>query len=119
MKIKALLILLVCLPLIGCDRYTKQQAVILLKGQAPVSFLNGFFTLTYHENTGAMLSLGAYLPESVRFIIFTLLVGLVLVGGLIYLLVKPMNKCSFILGLLILSGGFGNYGWPFRFYICF
>ena len=108
MKIKALLILLVCLPLIGCDRYTKQQAVILLKGQEPVSFLNGFFTLTYHENTGAMLSLGAYLPESVRFIIFTLLVGLVLVGGLIYLLVKPMNKYSFILGLLILSGGFGN-----------
>ena len=108
MKIKALLILLVCLPLIGCDRYTKQQAVILLKGQEPVSFLNGFFTLTYHENTGAMLSLGAYLPESVRFIIFTLLVGLVLVGGLIYLLVKPMNKYSFMLGLLIISGGFGN-----------
>jgi len=108
MKIKALLVLLVCLPLIGCDRYTKQQAVILLKGQEPVSFLNGFFTLTYHENTGAMLSLGAYLPENVRFIIFTLLVGLVLVGGLIYLLVKPMNKYSFTLGLLILSGGFGN-----------
>ena len=108
MKIKVLLIFLVCLPLIGCDRYTKQQAVFLLKGQEPVSFLNGFFTLTCHENTGAMLSLGAYLPENVRFIIFTLLVGLVLVGGSIYLLVKPMNKYNFILGLLILSGGFGN-----------
>ena len=108
MKIKALLILLVFLPLIGCDRYTKHQAVILLKGQEPVSFLNGFFTLTYHENTGAMLSLGAYLPENIRFIIFTLLVGLVLVSGLTYVLVKPMNKYSFTVGLLILSGGFGN-----------
>jgi signal peptidase II len=108
MKIKALLILLVFLPLIGCDRYTKQQAVILLKGQEPVSFLNGFFTLTYHENTGAMLSLGAYLPENIRFIIFTLLVGLALVSGLTYVLVKPMNKYSFTVGLIILSGGFGN-----------
>src|SRR5690606_37742622 len=108
MKIKALLIFLVCLPLIGCDRYTKQQAVILLKGQEPLSFLNGFFTLTYHENTGAMLSLGAYLPENIRFIIFTLLVGLVLVGGLTYFLIKPMNKYNFTIGLLILSGGFGN-----------
>ncbi|MCE3252304.1 MAG: signal peptidase Aspartic peptidase family [Cellvibrio sp.] len=108
MKIKVLLILLVFLPLIGCDRYTKQQAVILLKGQEPVSFLNGFFTLTYHENTGAMLSLGAYLPENIRFIIFTLLVGLALVSGLTYVLVKPMNKYSFTVGLIILSGGFGN-----------
>lgn len=108
MKIKALLIFLVCLPLIGCDRYTKQQAVILLKGQEPISFLNGFFALTYHENTGAMLGLGAYLPENVRFIIFTFLVSLILVGGLYYIMVKPMNKYGFIIGLLIFSGGFGN-----------
>jgi signal peptidase II len=108
MKIKALLFLLVFLPLIGGDRYTKQQAVIFLKGQDPLSFLNGFFTLTYHENTGAMLSLGAYLPENIRFIIFTFLVGLVLVGGLAYVLVKPMNNYRVTIGLLILSGGFGN-----------
>ncbi|WP_049630676.1 signal peptidase II [Cellvibrio sp. pealriver] len=108
MKHKLLLILLVFLPLVGCDRYTKQQAVIFLKGQEPLTFLNGFFSLTYHENTGAMLSLGAYLPENIRFMIFTFLVGVVLVGGLIYVLVKPMNKVNFTIGLLILSGGFGN-----------
>jgi signal peptidase II len=108
MKIKALLFLLVFFPLIGCDRYTKEQAVMLLKGQEPVSFLNGFFSLIYHENTGAMLSLGASLPENIRFIIFTFLVGLLLVGGLIYVLVKPMDKYSLTVGLLILSGGFGN-----------
>jgi signal peptidase II len=55
-----------------------------------------------------MLSLGAYLPENIRFIIFTFLVGVVLVGGLAYVLVKPMNKYNFTIGLLILSGGFGN-----------
>lgn len=107
-KIKTLLILLVFFPLIGCDRYTKEQAVILLKGQEPLSFLNGFFSLTYHENTGAMLSLGADLADDLRVFIFTFLVGLVLVSGLIYILLKPMNKYSFTLGLLILAGGFGN-----------
>nr|WP_324257624.1 signal peptidase II [Cellvibrio fontiphilus] len=108
MKIKALFILLIFVPLVVCDRYTKQQAVVLLNGQEQLSFLNGFLTLTYHENTGAMLSLGAYLPENIRFFVFTLLVGLVLVGGLTYVLIKPMNKYSFAVALLILSGGFGN-----------
>jgi len=108
MKIKALLILLVFLPLVGCDRYTKDQAVSLLKGQELLSFLNGFFSLTYHENTGGMLSLGADLSDELRVILFTFLVGLVLVGGLIYMLIKPMDKYSFTVGLLILAGGFGN-----------
>ncbi len=108
MKIKMILILLVFLPLIGCDRYTKVQAVNLLKGQEPISFLDGFFSLTYHENTGAMLSFGAKFPAEVRLMVFTVLVGLVLVIGLIYLMIKPMNKYSFTVGLLILAGGFGN-----------
>jgi signal peptidase II len=108
MKIKALLILLIFFPLVGCDRYTKDQAVNLLKGQESLSFLNGFFSLTYHENTGGMLSLGANLSDELRVVLFTFLVGLVLVGGLIYILVKPMDKYSFTVGLLILAGGFGN-----------
>lgn len=108
MNIKTLIILLVFLPLIGCDRYTKNQAISVLKGQEPLSFLNGFFSLTYHENTGAMLSLGADLPDNVRFILFTFLVGLVLAGGLIYLLLKPMDKYSFTAGSLMIAGGFGN-----------
>lgn len=108
MRIKASLILLVFLPLIGCDRYAKVQAVSHLKGQEPLSFLNGFFSLMYHENTGAMLSLGADLPDKFRFMLFTFLVGLVLVSGLIYALLKSMDKYSFTVGLLILAGGFGN-----------
>lgn len=108
MKIKTLLILSIFCPLIGCDRYTKEQAVMHLKDQEPLSFLKGIFSLTYHENTGAMLSLGANLPDNLRFIIFTLLVGLVLICGLVYILLKPMDKLSFTVGLLILSGGFGN-----------
>lgn len=42
MKTKAFLILMIFIPLVGCDRYTKDQAVNLLKGQEPLSFLNDF-----------------------------------------------------------------------------
>ena len=108
MKAKILLTLLIFFPLIGCDRYTKEQAVIYLKGQDPISFVNGLFNLTYHENSGAMLSLGTNLPDNWRFIIFTVFVGLLLLGGLIYMLVKPMDVYNFTVGLLILSGGLGN-----------
>lgn len=108
MKIKTFLILLVFFPLIGCDRITKNQAMNHLKGQEPLSFLNGFLKLAYHENTGGMLSLGSNLPEAIRFSLFTVLVGLVLFTGLFYILFKPMNKLGFTVGLLILAGGFGN-----------
>ena len=108
MKIKVILIFLIFLPLIGCDRYTKEKAVDILKGQEPLSFLNGIFSLTYHENTGAMLSLGANLPDNIRFTLFTAIVGLVLVCALVYVLAKPMSKLNFSVALLILAGGFGN-----------
>jgi len=108
MKLKLILLLLVFLPLIGCDRYTKELAIIVLKGQEPLSFLSGIFSIRYHENTGAMLSLGADLPDSLRFIIFTAIVGVILIAGLIYVMVKPMDKFNFTAGLLILAGGFGN-----------
>ena len=108
MKMKAILMLLVFIPLIGCDRITKNQAVTHLKGQEPHSFLDGLLTLIYHENTGGMLSLGENLPEGIRFAVFTALVGLVLLAALVYILFKPMTKLSFTVGLLILAGGFGN-----------
>lgn len=37
-----------------------------------------------------------------------MLVGLTLSVGLIYLMVKPMDKYSFIIGVLVLAGGSGN-----------
>lgn len=55
-----------------------------------------------------MLSLGADLSGELRVILFTFLVGVVLVSGLIYMLLKPMDKYSFTVGLVILAGGFGN-----------
>lgn len=108
MKTKVVLLLIVFFPLVGCDRLTKNQAASHLKGQDPLSFLNGIFSLTYHENGGAMLNLGSNLPDSLRFFIFTVLIALALFSGLVYLFAKPMNRLSFTVGLVILAGGFGN-----------
>jgi len=108
MKAKIILLLSICLPLLACDRLTKNQAVTHLKGQESLSFLDGILKLTYHENTGAMLSLGGQLPEYIRFLIFTVAVTLALLTFMVYLFIKPMNNYNFTIGLLMISGGFGN-----------
>lgn len=108
MKMKIVLLLFVFLPLIGCDRISKDRAYSALKGGDPLSYMNGLFSLTYHENTGAMLSLGANMPDNLRYVIFTVLVGIVLIAGLVYVFYKPMDKYHFTVAMLILSGGFGN-----------
>ena len=48
------------------------------------------------------------LSDELRVILFTFLVGLVLIVGLIYMLLKPMDKYSFTVGLLKLACVFGN-----------
>ena len=61
-------------------------------------------------NTGAFLGLGHQLDPSLRFIIFTALVGLFLLALLVYLLIaKEMDRLSLIAMSLIFAGGFSNF----------
>lgn len=62
----------------GCDRLTKQLATEHLAGRPTQSFLADTVRLTYAENTGGFLSLGASLPESARTAVFTIATGIVL-----------------------------------------
>ena len=105
---KTLTIIISLTALIGCDRLTKIQAVANLKASAPVSYLGGMFQLTYYENTGAMLSFGSDFNDEIRFIIFTLLVGIALLSGLIYIFIKPIPKLYLAPAILIVGGGLGN-----------
>jgi len=94
---------------VGCDQITKNIARQNLANSGPVTFLNDIFRLQYAENPGAFLSLGAGSPESIRFWIFTFIVGAFLAGMLIYLLVSPNNSKAQITALsLVLAGGVGN-----------
>jgi signal peptidase II len=68
------------------------------------------FQLQYTPNEGGFLGLGAGLPASVRFWLFTVLVGAVLVGALRFVWVsQEMNHPVNILGVsLTIGGGLGN-----------
>ncbi|WP_434340069.1 signal peptidase II [Motilimonas cestriensis] len=107
---KIIIIISTLFMLIGCDRATKIQAVEHLKGSDGVeSYLGGILKLTYHENSGAFLSLGANLPDNVRFTIFNVLTGVFLFFGLLYIFIKPISKPNLIVALLVIGGGLGNF----------
>ncbi|MBL4796713.1 MAG: signal peptidase II [Oleispira sp.] len=105
---KFLIIFISLTSLIGCDRVTKIQAIENLKNNEPLSYFGGMFKLTYHENIGAMLSLGSGLSDELRYYIFTIAAGVVLLSGLIYISIKPLPKLHLFLASLFIGGGFGN-----------
>ena len=91
------------------DRVTKNIAIDPLAGLPPREFLGGAVRLLYEENAGAMLGLGSGLPEPSRFWIFTVFVGVVIVGLLVYLLVRrEIAPCELFSFSLIIGGGAGN-----------
>ena len=75
---KSLALLLLVVMTIGCDRVTKQLATENLAGEPTRSFLADTFRLTYAENTGGFLSLGAGLPSALRNAVFTVVTGALL-----------------------------------------
>lgn len=94
---------------IALDQWTKFLATQYLLGQENISWWNDFFVLTYSINHGAFLGLGDTLPEGIRDLIFSGLVGLFLIGFAIYALRdKTMNNLQNLACGLVLSGGFSN-----------
>lgn len=94
---------------ITLDQLTKYLATQYLIGREPISYLNDFFVLIYSINHGAFLGLGSNLPEHIRTLIFSLLVGIFLIGFTVYALRNSaFTKWHNIACGLILSGGFSN-----------
>lgn len=99
------LVLLLVLSSVGCDQSTKYLASQYLAPSQPVSFLNDVFRLQYAENSGGFLSLGGSLSAEYRFIIFTVFVGLFLIGLFGYALFNAKQNVAGIVGLSLLIGG--------------
>jgi signal peptidase II len=94
---------------LGLDRITKVLAIDSLAGIPPRDFLGGTVRLVYQENHGAMLSLGANLPESIRFLFFGALVALLLMVLLLIVLVKrELSTVHAASASLVIGGGLGN-----------
>ncbi len=94
---------------IGCDRVTKHAATELLAHKPPQSFLGDSLRLTYAENRGGFLSLGAALPPAVRTTIFTVATGLFLVVLLVALLRTRWSLARATGIALFLAGGISNW----------
>lgn len=94
---------------IALDQFTKYLATKHLLTHEPISWWNDFFVLTYSINHGAFLGLGNNLPEGIRNLIFSGLVGIFLIGFSIYAVRdKTMNNLQNLACGLVLSGGFSN-----------
>jgi len=100
------ILLFVC---VGCDQSTKYAAKHFLEGQQTLSYMGDIFRLSYTENSGAFLSLGADLPENIRQIIFVVLVSIFLIGFLLFVIRKKgFNSLAVSSGALIIGGGLSN-----------
>jgi len=106
---KTLLVLAVLFSSIACDQVTKMAARSYLAGMPTQSFIGDMFRLEYSENTGAFLGLGSSLPSDVKFWIFTLIIGVGLIGVLVFLFTRRNLNSAYVIGVsLIASGGIGN-----------
>lgn len=103
------LITIVALITILLDQVSKIIARSSLTMYEEHSFLGNVFVIQHTENTGAFLSLGSQLPENIRFLIFSVIVGL----GLLYVLwslikEKGMEFHETFAWSMIIGGGIGN-----------
>lgn len=106
---KGLLLLTVVVGIVGCDRVSKHVATQMLAGQSTQSHLLDTVRLSYSENPGSFLSLGAELPEPVRFAIFTVVVGILLAWLTVHAFLARWSGAS-LLGLtLFIAGGASNW----------
>ncbi|MFQ5628918.1 MAG: signal peptidase II [bacterium] len=103
----ALLIISTC---VGCDQTTKHLAQTNLPIYQMFSYLGDTIRLQYVLNSGAAFSLGASLPEGVRWWIFVVGQGVFLLFLTMYLAKNHNLRRSQFYGFaLILGGGLGNF----------
>lgn len=98
-------ILFMCL-LIVADQYTKAMAVMTLKDKPAIQLIPGILELNYLENRGAAFGM---MQNQKIFFIF---VAVIILGCIIYMLVKaPAHKKYIVLHILltfIAAGAIGN-----------
>jgi len=102
-------IILIVLIVVILDRVSKELAIHYLKYEPAKNYLGGFFRLTYAENTGAFLSLGANSTGWLKYVTLYFF-PLVLLGGLFfYILFDKTKRLIPIISMsMVLGGGLSN-----------
>lgn len=95
--------------LVFIDQISKIWTVISLKGNAPITIINGVFELTYVENTG--VAFGIFANREYGSILLSVFTGLVFLFILYFRYKLPLTKkydtIRFVLSFLI-AGALGN-----------
>ncbi len=106
---RSLLIGAIVLLCVALDRVTKGLARQALSQAAYHPLLDDVLILTYAENQGAFLGLGANLPSSVRFALSLLANAVIIAWGLIMIVrTSSIGILRLISVALLLGGGIGN-----------
>ncbi len=97
----------IALAVIALDQWTK----VLVREYVgmPRTYANGLLTVLRTENTGAFLSIGADLPQSIRTLLFGGFVGVLLVLFTIAVVKGSISRIGdTAAAAMIIGGGFGN-----------
>ena len=90
---------------VGCDQISKAAARSLLSQGHPIKFYSGTLEFTLSQNVGAFLSLGSRLSAPLRYGLFSIGGGLIVLGGFYYLVTNTQLSTRLVIALSILIGG--------------
>ncbi len=94
---------------VGCDQVSKSAARSMLHSGVTESLFSDSLRLQLTENPGSFLSLGASLPEQLRFTLFTGAVAVILIGLVCAaLFARRLSTARFVALALIAGGGISN-----------
>ena len=106
---RLLLLAIVMVSCIGCDQVTKAVAARELSGRPPVSLLGDTVRLSYEQNAGGFLSLGAEMPQPLRVTVFVAFASLALLALLVFAVVgRSLVPVQIVAMGLLAAGGIGN-----------
>jgi len=94
---------------VGCDQVSKSAARSLLHSGVTESLFADSLRFQLTENPGSFLSLGASLPEQLRFTLFTAAVTVILMGLVCAaLFARRLSTARFVALALLAGGGISN-----------
>jgi signal peptidase II len=94
---------------VGCDQVSKSAARSMLHSGVTESLFADSLRFQLTENPGSFLSLGASLPEQLRFTLFTAAVMVVLIGLVCAaLFARRLSTARFVALALLAGGGISN-----------
>jgi len=106
---RAVLLASITAACVGCDQVTKGIAAAHLERRPPLLMLGGVVRLSYAENRGAFLGLGATWPAPLRMALFVG-VTLAMVAGMAFVALKRggAGRTWLVALALVIGGGVGN-----------